>query len=186
MTVVPPPGDDVGGDPACWARLFDGTDDRPLGATTWASLVHGLADAVIVADRTGTITYWNVAAERVFGWLAPEAVGRSLDLIIPARFRARHWEGYDHVVATGVTRYGDDLLEVPALHRDGHQLSIAFTVTLLADPDGQVTRLVAVVRDDTEGWHERRRIRTELAELRSTPEPEDPTAVDGRGDGPHG
>lgn len=139
--------------------------------TAWASdaslarLVRGLADAVIIADAAGTIVFWNAAAERIFGWSADEAVERSLDLIIPERLRARHWAGYRTTMATGHTDYGDRLLEVPALHRDGRTLSIAFTVTLLNDPDGG-RAIAAVVRDDTERWQERRRLRTELSSLR--------------------
>ena len=121
----------------------DDGPEGPLGPSSWASLVHQLADAVLVVDRAGTITSWNDAAERVFGWTAAEAVGRNLDLIIPERFRARHWDGYQRVIETGTTRYGSTLLEVPALHRDGEPRSIAFTVTVLTDPAGRVQRLVA-------------------------------------------
>lgn len=96
-----------------------------------ARLVRDLADAVIVADHAGTIVFWNAAAERIFGWPPDEAAGKSLDLVIPERLRARHWAGYHETMATGHTDYGDRLLEVPALHRDGRTLSIAFTVTLM-------------------------------------------------------
>ena len=152
------------GDPACWAHLTDAatTNRLPdaLGTAGWAELVDRLADAVLVADRDGTITYWNAAAERLFGWPSTDAVGANLDLIIPERHRARHWDGYERTVASGVTRYGSKLLEVPALHRDGRALSIAFTLTLLTDRDhGHVTRLVAVIRDDTTRWQERRELR---------------------------
>lgn len=172
-----PPVVDEGGDPACWAHLVDDgsapTEPRrerpdPLGPTSWAELADHLADAVLVADRDGTITYWNQAAQRLFGWTAVEAVGASLDLIIPERQRARHWEGYRGTIASGETKYGTQLLEVPALRRDGQRLSIAFTLTLLTDPaDQQVSRLVAVVRDDTARWNERRELRAELASVRA-------------------
>ena len=156
-----------GGDPPCWGHLFSAgapASPHPLGTTGWHELVDQLADAVLVADRDGVITYWNSAAARLFGWSAAEAVGGSLDLIIPERQRDRHWEGYNRTVDTGITRYGTQLLEVPARHRDGRALSIAFTLTVLSDPiDGRVTRLVAVVRDDTVRWKERR----ELAQLRA-------------------
>lgn len=134
-----------------------------------AQLVHGLADAVVIADPDGSITFWNEAAARVFGWSTSEAVGQSLDLIIPERQRARHWEGYRRTMATGETRYGEQLLEVPALHRDGHRLSIAFTVTLLRRPGGQMpTGIAAVVRDVTRQWSERRRLQDEVAALRAS------------------
>jgi PAS domain S-box-containing protein len=143
-----------------------GIDDTVL-----AELVHRLADAVVVADASGTIVYWNGAAERVFGWSAGEAVGQKLDLIIPERQRARHWEGYERVMATGITKYGDDLLRVPSLHADGERRSIAFTVTLLTDTDGAVTGIAAVVRDETERWAAEQELRRRLVEAEAATTP---------------
>lgn len=134
--------------------------------TVLAQLVHGLADAVIIADIDGRIVLWNAAATRLFGWNADEVLGRSLDAIIPERFRARHWAGYEQVMASGETRYGTELLQVPALHRDGGTLSIAFTVTLLRGVDGAVNGIAAVVRDETARRAELRVLRAELSELR--------------------
>ena len=128
-----------------------------------AALVRDLADAVVLADRDGTIVFWNGAAERLFGWDADQAVGRSLDLIIPERQRPRHWEGYERVMATGTSRYGTELLRVPSLHADGERRSIAFTVTLLKDAGGAVTGIAAVIRDETDRWAEEQRLRSELA-----------------------
>ena len=132
-----------------------------------AQLVHHLADAVIVCGTDGTIVYWNDAAERIFGWTADEALGQSLDLIIPEKQRNAHWDGYERVMATGITRYGDDLLRVPSLHADGERRSIAFTVSLLKDQAGVVTGIAAVIRDETERWAEERELRRQLRELRT-------------------
>jgi PAS domain S-box-containing protein len=165
---TPPDTCDEGGEAPCFAHLFE--DGTTVPDTLLVELVHGLADAVIIADADGRITYWNAAAERLFGWPALEAVGCNLDLIIPERLRQRHWDGYRRTMATGETSYGDRLLEVPALHRDGRNLSIAFTVTLLHDPgSGKPRAIAAVVRDDTERWQERRRLRAELEQLRAAP-----------------
>jgi PAS domain S-box-containing protein len=113
--------------------------------------------------------FWNDAAQRLFGWPAIEAIGQSLDLIVPERQRERHWAGYRRVMASGHTDYGDRLLEVPAQHRDGRRLSIAFTATLLRRRGERLPcGIAAVVRDDTERWEERRRLRDELATLRVT------------------
>jgi PAS domain S-box-containing protein len=153
--------EDEGGDPACWAHLSEpGAGDGLL-----AAVVRNMADAVVVADPAGTIVYWNDAAERTFGWSAEQAVGRSLDLIIPERQRARHWEGYEKVMATGESRYGTDLLRVPSLNADGERHSIAFTVTLLTDAAGEVTHIAAVVRDETQRWAEEQGLRRRVAEL---------------------
>jgi PAS domain S-box-containing protein len=156
---------DEGGEAPCFAHL----SDEPLDVTDelLGRLARALADAVVIADRDGTITFWNDAASRLFGWPAEEAIGNGLDLIIPERLRARHWAGYRETMATGHTSYGDRLLEVPALHREGRTLSIAFTVTLLRQPGfDQPHAIAAVLRDDTERWQERRRLRAELAALR--------------------
>jgi PAS domain S-box-containing protein len=129
-------------------------------------LVRTMADAVVIADPDGTITFWNDAAAELFGWSAAEAVGQTLDLMIPDRLRHRHWEGYRRVMQTGHTTYGDRLLEVPALHRDGRSFSIAFTVTLLRRPgDRQPFAIAAVLRDDTQRWQHSRGDRARIAAL---------------------
>ncbi|PGH54653.1 histidine kinase [Azospirillum palustre] len=128
-------------------------------------LVAAIGDAVIVSDPAGAIALWNAAAERMFGFTADEAMGKSLDIIIPERQRQRHWDGYENTMATGETRYGHDLLRVPAVHKDGHSLSIAFTVALLRGTDGAVTGIAAVVRDETARWTEERTLRRRLTDL---------------------
>src|SRR3954470_11416288 len=112
-------------------------------------VVEALGDAVIVCGADGVIRFWNAAAERLFGFTPAEALGSSLDLIIPERLRERHWAGFDKAIATGQTRYEHDVLRVPAMHKDGRGLSIAFTVGLLLGPERRVIGLVAVIRDDT-------------------------------------
>lgn len=128
-------------------------------------LLHALGDGVIVSDTRGKITFWNAAATRIFGFAESEAIGQSLDLIVPQRQRDRHWDGYHKTMATGQTRYGADLLRVPALHKEGKPLSIAFTVALLHGSDGEVSAIVALVRDETERWNEERKLKARVAQL---------------------
>jgi PAS domain S-box-containing protein len=130
-----------------------------------AALVAAAGDAIILADTAGTIRLWNPAAERIFGFSPSEVLGSSLDLIIPERLRARHWAGYREVMRTGQTRYGADVLRVPAIRKDGMRISIAFTVALLRAPDGQVSGIAAFVRDETARWEEEQQMRRRLAEL---------------------
>lgn len=130
-----------------------------------AGLVEAIGDAVVVSDPDGAITVWNPAAERIFGFSAAEALGETLDLITPERHRRRHWDGYAKTMRTGTTRYGAETLRVPALHKDGRQLSIAFTVGLVRDAYDRVTGIVAVIRDETERWSEEKRLRQRVAEL---------------------
>ena len=132
-------------------------------------LVEVIGDAVIVSDPGGVITMWNPAAERIFGFTEIEAVGQSLDLIIPERQRKSHWHGYHKTMQTGQTRYATDVLRVPALHKEGRRLSIAFTVALLYSADNKVTGIVAVVRDETTRFNEERSLRKRLAELEDSP-----------------
>jgi PAS domain S-box-containing protein len=128
-------------------------------------LLQALGDGVIVCNAQGDITFWNAAATRIFGFTESEAIGQSLDLIVPQRQRQRHWDGYHKTMATGETRYGADVLRVPAVHKDDKPLSIAFTVALLHGPDGEVSAIVALVRDETERWSEERKLRARLAQL---------------------
>jgi PAS domain S-box-containing protein len=141
-------------------------------------LVAAMADAVMVCDAGGLITLWNPAAERMFGFSEAEAMGQSLDLIIPQRQQQRHWDGYHQTMKTGVTKYGNDLLKVPATHKDGHTLSIAFTVSLLHAPDGTVSGIAAVVRDESARFAQERDLRKRLNELEAK------VAAQGGGSGP--
>ena len=128
-------------------------------------LVAGAGDAIMVCDAAGTVTYWNAAAERIFGHSAAETLGQSMDMIIPGRQRQRHWEGYHKTMATGITKYGSDVLRVPALHKDGHTLSIAFTVSMIFTADHKVGSIVAIVRDETKRFAEERELRKRVMEL---------------------
>ena len=129
------------------------------------ALVAAVGDAIIASDATGAITLWNPGAERMFGYTESEALGRSLDLITPERLRQRHWEGYHKSMDTGTTKYGNDLLRVPATHKDGRSMSIAFTVAMLFAPDGAVSAVVAVIRDETQRFQDERALRKRVAEL---------------------
>lgn len=131
----------------------------------FAAIVAASGDAVVVSDPDGTITVWSPAAERIFGFSEAEALGQTLDLITPERHRRRHWQGYAETMRTGVTRYGAEVLRVPALHKEGRPLSIAFTVGLVRDGAGAISGIVAVIRDDTARWDEDHRLRRRLAEL---------------------
>ncbi len=137
-------------------------------AIDFKQLVAAVGDAIVVSDASGTITLWNPAAERMFGFTQSEAIGQSLDLIIPQRLRGRHWDGYHKTMASGQTRYGNKVLRVPAAHKDGRALSIAFTVALLHSPQQAVTGIVAVIRDETSRFNEERNLSKRLAELEAT------------------
>ena len=134
-------------------------------AIDFKQLVAAVGDAIVASDASGAIILWNPAAERMFGFSESEALGQSLDIIIPQRQQQRHWDGYHKTMATGQTKYGNDVLRVPAVHKDGSARSIAFTVALLHTPDQKVAAIVAVIRDESIRFAEDRVLRKRLTEL---------------------
>src|ERR1700676_3461505 len=133
-----------------------------------AQLFHVLGDAVIVADTNGYIVGWNAAASRIFGFSEAEALGNSMTLIIPERLRHCHNVGFDKSMQTGTTRYGTQLLKVPATHKDGRSLSIAFSVGMLFDANHKVTGVAAVIRDETLRFQADRELAQRLAACEAT------------------
>ena len=132
----------------------------------YRQIVEGSPDAVILGDAEGNIRLWNAGAEAVFGFSAAEAIGKSMDLIIPERLRGRHWDGYRKVMATGTSRYGPgDLLAVPAVRKDGATISVEFTIQMLKDEAGRITGLVAILRDVTKRFQRERELARRLKEL---------------------
>ncbi|HYA63780.1 MAG TPA: PAS domain S-box protein [Candidatus Sulfotelmatobacter sp.] len=129
------------------------------------SIVDQIPLAIIFGDKEGLVRLWNAGAEAMFGWSASEVLGKSMDLIIPEKHRARHWEGYFHVMKTGLTKYGQGVLAVPALTKDGRRISVEFNIALLKDADGQVLGAAASIQDVTARWERDKALRARLAEL---------------------
>lgn len=121
--------------------------------------------AILFADREGKIRLWNSGAEAMFGYAAKEAVGQSLDLIVPEKQRARHWEGWERVMTTGVTKYGRDPLAVPATTKEGSRISIEFHIVLLRTPAGELTGAAALIQDVTARFQQQKELRARLAAL---------------------
>jgi PAS domain S-box-containing protein len=121
--------------------------------------------AILFADRDGKIRFWNAGAEATFGYTPDEALGQSLDLIVPEKQRARHWEGWERVMASGVTKYGRDPLAVPALRKDGSRISIEFNIVLLRAPTGELLGAAAMVQDVTARWQQQKEMNARLAAL---------------------
>lgn len=123
------------------------------------------SDGFICSDRNGVICLWNPAAEAIFGYASHEAVGQTLDLIMPEKLRPRHWEGYRTVMQTGATRYSKDLLSTPALRKDGSSISIEFSMALLRNETGEMIGTAAIVRDVTERWRKEKGLKEQLKYL---------------------
>jgi PAS domain S-box-containing protein len=119
-----------------------------------------MPDAAVYSDAEGKIRYWNKGAEGIFGFTASEAIGQTLDIIIPANLRQRHWDGYEQTMRSGVTRYGaGDLLAVPAIRKDGSRISIEFTIVPFKDDTGRMLGIAAILRDVTRRFEEMRALR---------------------------
>jgi len=131
------------------------------------AVVTEAPEAIVVTDPDGIVRLWNNGAARIFGFTAADMLGQSLDAIIPEKLRDRHWKGYQQTMLTGYTRYGDKMLSVPATHRDGHRLSIEFSVALLRDDTGQIAGISAIMRDVSERREAEKALRAKVAELES-------------------
>ena len=125
------------------------------------AVVNSIPDAIVFADVAGVIHFWNGGAERIFGFSSQEAVGQSLDIIIPVRLRQRHWDGYHRMMETGQSNHGpDEMLAVPAITKTGQSLSVQFTVAPVTDRAGALTGIVSLLRDVTATFEELKRLRS--------------------------
>jgi PAS domain S-box-containing protein len=129
------------------------------------ALIAQLADGVIFADREGMIRVWNEGAEAIFGHPRAEAVGQSLDLIIPERLRPAHWAAFKRAIETGQLQHGRESLATRSMHRDGRTLYVDLSFALVRGRGGEVLGAVAVARDITRRFREERELRRRLAEL---------------------
>jgi PAS domain S-box-containing protein len=109
-------------------------------------LVDQSPDALIFADREGVIRIWNERAQALFGYAADEAVGKSLDLIIPEHLRAAHWEGYRRAIAAGRTRLSGKPMRTRATRKDGGKVYVELAFGVVSDPSLGVLGAIATGR----------------------------------------
>jgi PAS domain S-box-containing protein len=128
----------------------------------YQQIIENSQDAILFTDRDGTVYLWNSGAEAIFGYKAEEIQGKNLDLIIPEKLRQRHWEGYQRVMKTGETRYGKELLKVPALRKDGRIISVEFTILLVRNRQKEIIGTAAIIRDVTERWEQEKELKKKL------------------------
>ena len=154
------------------APWIEQANEAPLMPEQTASalaqaIVDQAPDAIIFADRNGIIRTWNRGAERIFGYPAADALGASLDLIIPERFRRAHWEGFRRAIDTGRTKYGDRVLTTRSAHRDGSKLYVDLSFGLVSDDSGAILGALAIGRDCTARYAADAALRARLATLES-------------------
>jgi PAS domain S-box-containing protein len=128
----------------------------------YQQIIENSQDAILFADRDGIIYLWNSGAEAIFGYKAEEIQGKNLDLIIPEKLRQRHWEGYQRVMKTGETRYGKELLKVPALRKDGRIISVEFTILLVRNRQNEIIGTASIIREVTERWEQEKELKKKL------------------------
>jgi PAS domain S-box-containing protein len=123
------------------------------------AVLEDAADAVIFADVEGVIRIWNSAAARIFGFSAEEALGKSLDLIIPERLRDAHWKGFHRAMQTGATRLGGQPTMTRGLHCSGQRLYVQMSFAVVRLASGVIAGSVAVARDATAQYEEQKAAR---------------------------
>jgi len=128
-------------------------------------LLDQAPDAVIFAGPDGLIQEWNAAAEALFGHAASDAIGQSLDLIVPERFREAHWRGFERALGEGDTKYRGQALPTRSMRKDGTDFYVELTFAIVHDTDGKVIGALAHARDITERWTHDREQRQRLREL---------------------
>jgi PAS domain S-box-containing protein len=104
-------------------------------------------DAIIFADRDGVIRIWNRTAADLFGYPPEEALGQTLDIIIPEHLRRGHWEGFGKAVASGHTKHGRRALKTRATHKSGHKLYVSVAFAVVKDQAGNVIGAMATARE---------------------------------------
>jgi PAS domain S-box-containing protein len=127
-------------------------------------LVADAPDGIVYSGADGLIRFWNHSSERIFVFSQSDALGKTLNIIIPQQLRKRHWDGYARTMRTGATRYGSgDVLAVPATRRDGFRISVEFTILPFADQDGQMIGIAVIFRDVSSRLKEIKNLRAKLA-----------------------
>jgi PAS domain S-box-containing protein len=131
----------------------------------YRKIIENSQDAIILADVDGVIKLWNSGAVNIFGHTADDALGETLDIIIPDRFRDSHWTGFNEVMSTGITKYQTGLLAVPAIRKDGTRISIEFTILMLKDEQDTPLGIAATIRDVTKRRQQDRDMQERVSNL---------------------
>ena len=115
-------------------------------------IIEAVPEALILADRDGAIQVWNAGSETLFGFKAEEAIGQSLDLIIPEGMRKPHWDGYHQAMDSGATKHRGGSMITRSLHKNGKRLYIDVSFAVVTNSAGEVIGAAALARDATERY----------------------------------
>ncbi len=137
--------------------------------STAAHILRCMPEALVFCDLEGVIRVWSGGAEKVFGWTAAEAVGQSLDLIIPERMRKAHWDGFNQALARGGVKPGRTSMITRSLHKSVEFIYVDMSFEMVRDASGQMLGSLAVARDATQRFNDEKALRKQLAELTAKP-----------------
>jgi PAS domain S-box-containing protein len=137
--------------------------------TAAVHILRSMPEALICCDLEGVIRVWNGGAEKVFGWPAAEAVGQSLDLIVPERMRKAHWDGFNQAIERGGVKPGRSSAITRALHQSGEFIYVDMSFEMVKDAQGRLLGSMAVAREATARFTEEKALRKQLADLTAKP-----------------
>jgi PAS domain S-box-containing protein len=149
--------------------LQGNTMSTSISPSLSTDLLQSMPEAVIFADLEGIIRLWNPGAENVFGFSAADAIGQSLDLIIPERMRQAHWDGFNQAIERGGVKPGRTSMITRSLHKSGENIYVDMSFAMVKDLSGKMTGSLAVARDATKRFQEEKNLRKQLAELSAKP-----------------
>jgi len=130
--------------PACCGGGMSSTTDN---LSLFGFVIDQSPDAIIFADQQGVIRIWNNAAADLFGYLPEEAVGRTLDIIVPEDLRHAHWNGFHTAMASGHTKSGGRAMKTRATHKTGQKLYVSLAFAVVKDRDDKVLGAMATARE---------------------------------------
>ncbi|MGC8822860.1 MAG: PAS domain-containing protein [Desulfurella sp.] len=130
------------------------------------AIFNGVGDGILFCDVDGIIKLWSRGCEKIFGYSSSEAIGQSLDIIIPEKYRKRHWDGFFSAIKSKSSKYSDDLLSVPAIGKNNKSLSIDFSIAIV-EQDSKLLGFGAIIRDATKSFLEKKQLKNEIEELKN-------------------
>ncbi|OJU92961.1 MAG: hypothetical protein BGO13_11420 [Burkholderiales bacterium 66-5] len=114
----------------------------------WERIIADAGDALIFIDAQGVIRVWNARAAALFGFSAEDALGQSVDLIIPTHLREAHWRGFNRAMESAHTG-SQEVRTTRGVHQDGRKLYVDMSFAIVTDGAGQALGSVAMARDAT-------------------------------------
>lgn len=138
-----------------------------LKASLLVTLMEQGSDALIYADKEGIIQVWNHGAENIFGHAPAEAIGQSLDIIIPEKLRAAHWKGFHAALESNTMKYKDQVMTTRAVHKDGSTRYVDLSFFMTHDDQGQPLGSLSLARNVTERYLQERELKKKLADFQT-------------------